>query len=436
MFVRFKATNFKKRVWTFGHNIFIKNQLKVLPNVVYFSSQQNAKDNSSSSPEKLDDDATRSNWVKPVIISGIALFAGFLSYKYLRENGKETDPFEFSLSPAVNAAVGTLSESSNRKRFNFFADIVERASPAVVFIEIKDKRHVDYFTREPVTASNGSGFIVDSNGLILTNAHVVINKPHTFVQVRLQDGRKFIGMVDSVDPVSDLATVRINCSGLPKLHLGNSSDLRAGEWVVALGSPLALNNTVTAGVISSTQRASKDLGLKGKNINYIQTDAAITFGNSGGPLINLDGEAIGINSMKVTAGISFAIPIDYVREFLKKSQRLRDNKEMVPPPVRRYMGITMLTLTDDILTELRQRSHTVPVEVKSGVLIWKVIIGSPAYNGGLHPGDIVTKINGKDVRTTSEIYSVLSEKGKALNMTIYRGTQKLEVMIIPEEMDD
>lgn len=199
-------------------------------------------------------------WIKSLAAAGILLVSG-ATYKYF--NGNEcNDNIISRITPSLKAAIPTLGES-NRNKFNFFADIVQKSAPAVVYIEIKDKRHIDYYTREPLTASNGSGFIIESNGLILTNAHVVINKPHTYLQVKLHDGRSFMGKVETVDPQSDLATVRINCTGLPSLKLGKSSDLRAGEWVVALGSPLALNNTVTAGVVSSAQRPSKELGLKG-----------------------------------------------------------------------------------------------------------------------------------------------------------------------------
>ncbi|KFB38864.1 AGAP000240-PA-like protein [Anopheles sinensis] len=340
------------------------------------------------------------------------------------------------LLPTVSAR--TTDVGSRRREFNFIADAVELSAPAVVYIEIRDRQHVDFFTREPLTVSNGSGFIIDPNGLILTNAHVVISKPHTMVTVRLPDGRTFPGTVEHVDPASDLATVHIQCSNLPTLKLGNSSDLRPGEWVVALGSPLALNNTVTAGVVSSTHRASQELGLKGKDINYIQTDAAITFGNSGGPLVNLDGEAIGINSMKVTPGISFAIPIDHAKEFLGKIRDRPAGRRASTdgPPFRRYLGITMLSLTPAILRELQQRSHNFPTDVRGGVLVWKVIQGSPAHVGGLQPGDIITHINGKEVKTSADVYDVLKGTTKSLAISIHRGQQLTTVKVDPEDASE
>lgn len=281
------------------------------------------------------------------------------------------------LTPTISAR----SLSGRRREFNFIADVVAGCADSVVYIEIKDTRHFDYFSGQPITASNGSGFVIEQNGLILTNAHVVINKPNTMVQVRLSDGRTFPATIEDVDQTSDLATLRIQVTNLPVMKLGKSSTLRSGEWVVALGSPLALSNTVTAGVISSTQRASQELGLRNRDINYLQTDAAITFGNSGGPLVNLDGEAIGVNSMKVTAGISFAIPIDYVKVFLERAaeRRKKGSAYKTGYPVKRYMGITMLTLTPDILFELKSRSQNMPNNLTHGVLVWKVIVGSPAH---------------------------------------------------------
>lgn len=366
------------------------------------------------------------------VLSGI--ITGFL-FRTVEEKDIFGDRKGFSIFPKISAFTHGKDLKGRRTMYNFIADVVDVSAPAVVYIEIKDTRHYDYFSGQPITISNGSGFIVEEDGLILTNAHVVISKPNALVTVKLLDGRTFPGTVEDVDPNSDLATVRIQCKGLPAMKLGKSSDLRSGEWVVALGSPLALNNTVTAGVVSSTQRASQELGLRGKDINYIQTDAAITFGNSGGPLVNLDGEAIGINSMKVTPGISFAIPIDHAKEFLQKGADRRKAKGFSTDkiPVRRYMGITMLTLTPDILRELKQRSQNVPDNVRSGILVWKVIQGSPAHVGGLYPGDIITNINGKDVKKSADVYDMLVSKERVLNITIYRGVERMIVKVAPEE---
>nr|XP_022903640.1 serine protease HTRA2, mitochondrial-like [Onthophagus taurus] len=338
--------------------------------------------------------------------------------------------------PPVHAAIsfGGSSLSGRRKQFNFISDVVETCAPTVVYIEIKDTRAVDFFSGKPQTISNGSGFIIKEDGLILTNAHVVTNKPSAKVEVRLFNGTVYNGIVEDVDVKSDLATVRINAKSLPVMKLGNSSDLKPGEFVVALGSPLALSNTVTSGVVSSTQRGSDELGLRGKDMVYIQTDAAITFGNSGGPLINLDGEAIGVNSMKVTAGISFAIPIDYVKEFLKNTAGVvKVPKEGAK---RKYVGITMLTLTPQIISELQQRNQQVPSSIKNGVLVWKVMYGSPAHLGGLNPGDIVTEINNKPISSANDVYNILSDKSaRNLKLKITRFGKTFDIQVTPEDID-
>lgn len=155
------------------------------------------------------------------------------------------------LKNKVHAAVPVQNLQGRRKQFNFIADVVEQSAPSVVYIEIKDGRRLDFFSGRPVTASNGSGFIIEEDGLILTNAHVVVNKPHSIVEVRLHDGATYTGTVEHVDMNSDLATVRIQCKNLPVMKLGTSADIRPGEFVVAIGSPLSLSNTVTSGVVSS-----------------------------------------------------------------------------------------------------------------------------------------------------------------------------------------
>ncbi|EDK99049.1 HtrA serine peptidase 2, isoform CRA_b [Mus musculus] len=183
----------------------------------------------------------------------------------------------------VLAAVPAPPPTSPRSQYNFIADVVEKTAPAVVYIEILD-RHP--FSGREVPISNGSGFVVASDGLIVTNAHVVADRRR--VRVRLPSGDTYEAMVTAVDPVADIATLRIQTKEpLPTLPLGRSADVRQGEFVVAMGSPFALQNTITSGIVSSAQRPARDLGLPQNNVEYIQTDAAIDFGNSGGPLVNL-----------------------------------------------------------------------------------------------------------------------------------------------------
>lgn len=165
------------------------------------------------------------------------LTTGCVMYKVFKDR---------TLFPSVSAMSG------RRNHHNFIADVVESTAPSVVYIEIKDSRRLDFFTGQPSTVSNGSGFIVKSDGLIITNAHVVANRPNAKVQVRLHNGNVYVGHVEDVDMHGDLATVRIDADNLPIMKLGNSSDLRPGEFVVAIGSPLALSNTVTSGVVRNS----------------------------------------------------------------------------------------------------------------------------------------------------------------------------------------
>ncbi|XP_068608576.1 serine protease HTRA2, mitochondrial-like isoform X2 [Brachionichthys hirsutus] len=334
----------------------------------------------------------------------------------------------FILSPASCAS--PFKPDSPRYKYNFIADVVEKSTPAVVYIEIVG-RHP--FSGREVAVSNGSGFIVSSDGLIVTNAHVVANKRG--VRVKLTNGEVYNATVQDVDPVADIATIKISAKNpLPTLALGRSSDVRQGEFVVAMGSPFSLRNTITSGIVSSVQRGSKELGLSNSNMEYIQTDAAIDFGNSGGPLINLDGEVIGINTMKVTAGISFAIPSDCLRRFLDQAAKKKSSWFGEAEAKRRYIGVTMLTLTQSIIAELKLRDPSFP-DVTHGILIHRVIMGSPASRAGMLPGDVVVEINGVKVNTAEEIYQAVRISSDQITMVVQRRHELLRLQMTPEYIE-
>lgn len=366
--------------------------------------------------------------VLPSVGLGLCAVALLNSQSHEKEQRQASVPkgfFEHVLPSAQCAS--PFKADTPRYKYNFIADVVEKSTPAVVYIEIIG-RHP--FSGREVPVSNGSGFIISSDGLIVTNAHVVANKRG--VRVKLTNGETYNATVQDVDPVADIATIKITSRNpFPTLPLGRSSDVRQGEFVVAMGSPFALRNTITSGIVSSAQRGSKELGLSNSNMDYIQTDAAIDFGNSGGPLINLDGEVIGINTMKVTPGISFAIPSDRLRAFLdqganKKNSILGGGSENK----RRYIGVMMLTLTPSIIAELKLRDPMFP-NVTHGILIHRVILGSPANRAGMLPGDIVLEMNGTKVNTSEEIYTAVRSSDR-ITMLVQRGNNLIHLQMIPE----
>jgi len=337
---------------------------------------------------------------------------------------------------------------SSRRVIADFADLVEKASPAVVNIRTTEKVTIyqvpsnitpqdqaDLLRRffgipfpnlpqqqpppgqpknnQPVPKSQeqdrgtGSGFVIDSSGYILTNAHVV--EGATTIYVTLTDKREFKAKLIGSDPKTDIALVKIEAPNLTKLPIGESSKVRVGEWVLAIGSPFGFDNTVSAGIVSA----------KGREVNdsitpFIQTDVAINPGNSGGPLINTRGEVIGINSQIYSKsggfmGISFAIPID---EAIRISDILRTNGRVV----RGRIGVTITELNKELAENIGF------VGKPHGVLVRALDPNAPAAQSGIEVGDVILKINDKDIEKGAELTKVVSEikPGTRIKLQIWR----------------
>ena len=330
-------------------------------------------------------------------------FATLLWYQYTRYSPKRS-------RIAGVAYCASKGEDSLRTRMNFLADVCEEVLPSVVSITSSGTRSS---VLGAVVRSGGSGVIVHESGLVLTNAHVTGGARS--VSVRLHNNRVLKGHVVVVDQLKDLALIRLIVKQkLPALKLVTTQDLRDGEMVLALGSPLTLANTITSGIVSQANRRSDELGLKGE-MSYIQTDAAITEGNSGGPLVNLDGEVIGINTLTAGPGVSFAIPSDYAIQMMHK---FSSNKVAIKPEY--HIGIQMMSLTPQLIQSLVRRSaHSHLNEVTEGVLIASVNSHSPAYQAGLQGGDVITRVNGTVVRTVTEVLECIL-KGKSMKLGIIR----------------
>ncbi|HEY9771441.1 MAG TPA: HhoA/HhoB/HtrA family serine endopeptidase [Coleofasciculaceae cyanobacterium] len=391
-----------------------------------------------------------------------ALFLGvILTFSTIRVMSSQADtlPLNFKLNykqnpialksePAILAQAPVASNSGS-----FVAEAVAKTGPAVVRIDTErtvatrmDPLFEDPFFREffgdrlggamppeRQVRGQGSGFITQKDGIVLTNAHVVSGAER--VTVTLKDGREFEGVVKGTDEVTDLAVVKIEASGidLPIAPLGNSENVQVGDWAIAVGNPVGLNNTVTLGIISTLTRSSAQVGIPDKRIDFLQTDAAINPGNSGGPLLNQRGEVIGINTaIRPDAnGIGFAIPIDQARSI---TNTLAAGKQ-VPHP---YIGVQMLTLTP----ELAQKNNSNPnspftIPEVEGVLIVRVLPSTPAEAAGLRLGDVITAIDGQAVTDASQLQTIVDGSGldKNLQFTVKRGDRTLKLRVVTTQLE-
>jgi serine protease Do len=321
-----------------------------------------------------------------------------------------------------------------RRMGKAFASIAEKASPAVVGIRATRVAHADarsreysyedrgdlfdYFfrrqtprrdePREPKEVAQGSGFIVTADGFILTNNHLVGEAQE--VAVQLGDGRKFTAKIIGADPETDVAVIKIAAENLRYVELANSDTLEVGEWVIAIGNPFGLSHTVTAGIVSAKGR--NRLGVADYE-DFIQTDAAINFGNSGGPLLNLDGKAVGINTAIIGAGgnigIGLAIPISMAKAVY---EQLKENGKVV----RGYLGVQIDNLEPGM-------GEFFGAKDDKGAVITRVFDDSAAAKAGIKADDIVVALEGEPIATANELMN---------RIAMHKPGSKVEVVVLRE----
>lgn len=354
----------------------------------------------------------------------------------------------------VTLALAVSSVSAQGRALPDFTDLVDQVSPSVVNIRTlervpgrstsgatpSEEEMLEFFRRFGLPMPNiprsgprpnrpqpqeeeqprgvGSGFVLSSDGLIMTNAHVVEGADEMIVT--LTDKREFKAKLVGADKRSDVAVVKIEANGLPAVKIGDVNRLRVGEWVMAIGSPFGLENTVTAGIVSAKQRDTGDY------LPFIQTDVAINPGNSGGPLINMRGEVVGINSQIYSRsggfmGISFSIPID---EAMRVSDQLRANGRVS----RGRIGVQIEPVNKEV-------AESIGLGRPQGALVRAVEAGSPAEKAGVEAGDIVIRFDGKPIEKSSDLPRMVgaTKPGTRSTVTVFRrGTSKDLTVVIAE----
>ena len=270
----------------------------------------------------------------------------------------------------------------------------------------------------------GSGFVIKENGTVITNNHVIQNAEGIFV--KFTDGKEYEAKLIGTDPVSDIAVLKIQSDKkFPAVNFANSDEAKVGDWVIAIGNPFGLGGTVTQGIVSAINR---DINM-GRYDNFIQTDASINQGNSGGPLFNMDGEVLGINTAIFSnsggsVGIGFAIPSNFAKNVIDQLIKFGETK-------RGWLGVRIQTVTKEIADSLGLKEAI-------GALITDINKGSPADKAGLNSGDIIIEFNGKKVKTTRDLQRLVGEApvGKAANLKIWRDKKEISKTVVLGRLED
>jgi S1-C subfamily serine protease len=349
---------------------------------------------------------------------------------YFRQQAAPLMPQANNTKQPTNAWQQIVTPLVQSENTNFITAAVEKVGPAVVKVDavhiVGQNPLVKKFLgdlssdEERVEQGTGSGFILSANGKIVTNAHVVEGVERVTV---------LEGKVVGVDRVTDIAVVQVKAQNLPTVALGNSDKLVQGEWAIAIGNPLGLDNTVTVGIISATGRSSSQVGIPDKRVSFIQTDAAINPGNSGGPLLNGRGEVIGINTaIRADAqGLGFAIPIQTASRIT--TQLFATGKVQHP-----YLGVQMIPLTAELKAGIaKEPTLRSKVTAEHGAVVMEVMPSSPAEAGGIEPGDVIVKVAEQSIHTPNDVQQQVeaSKIGETLKLVVDRQGQVKSLDIKP-----
>lgn len=373
-----------------------------------------------------------------VLIISIAalLIANFSNIKTLIANSQ----IDFKTTPPIQTTNENLKDLNNA-----FVEIAKAVTPSVVYIEVVNestsqnynKDNFEFFfgpdfkMDEMPSFGSGSGVIISDDGYIMTNNHVVKDAKDKGIKVVLMDKREFTAKLIGTDPNTDIAVVKIDADNLTVASVGNSDDVQVGQWVLAIGNPLGLNNTVTSGIVSALGRNIQITGDSYAINNFIQTDAAINPGNSGGALVDINGLVIGINSaIKTTSGYyqgyGFAIPINMAKDVA--SELIKNGKVE-----RGYIGVSIKDV--DI-----KEAKGLGLKEAKGVLVQNVLKGSAGEEAGLQTGDVILKVDGTEVNAANQLQAIIGSKhpGTEVVLSVFRDGKTFDktVKLKPRSEDD
>lgn len=362
--------------------------------------------------------------IKPSVTGFVLMVALFLSGSGLAATPVDfTDLVEDSIPAVVNIETRSFGErpSETDRQGNWSRPMPENMPE--LFRRFFESPFGDAPRGEPDRRGGGSGFIIESDGLVVTNHHV-IEKADEII-VRLADRREFEATLIGSDPQTDVAILRIDAKGLPTLKLGDSDDLRPGEWVIAIGSPFQFEQSVTAGIVSAKGRSQGQQ----QYVPFIQSDVAINRGNSGGPLIRTDGTVVGINSWILSSGggnigLSFSIPIEIAKNSI--DQLLEFGRVS-----RGYLGVGIEVVT-------REKADALGLDRPAGALVNRVEPDSAAAEAGIEVGDVITAFNGRSVDVFSELPPLVGmvPPGEAARVDIFRWGDKITLDVVVRQLDE